>query len=358
VREVQKLADEYLHPLNQGQQTIGSATNFRQFVEQTYSKVVLPRMAKTTQGRSEGVIRNHLLPAFGDMSLRDITRLTVEKYLVALASSGKLEPESRSKIRGVLSAVLQSAVRYDLLARNPVHGIQRERRKRKPKPHITPEQFERLLAIIPEPYSTMVFVAVLTGLRVSELVGLRWDDVHDDSITVDERFCRGDWAEPKTTASSATIGVDTSVIQRIEHLKELTVQVKAGRAVRHYKVVKSSAPDDLVFQGVREGQPMRDGNILRRHLKPAGKLIGIPWLNWLCLRRSYATWLVESGASVKDLQGQLRHARATTSMDVYAQVVPESQRRAVGKLTEMVAQRRAAISGSNWQQLEAPETVQ
>jgi Phage integrase family len=58
---------------------------------------------------------------------------------------------------------------------------------------VTPEQFERLLDLIPEPYASMVFVAVWTGLRVSELIGLKWDDVGTDSLTVDERCCRGDW---------------------------------------------------------------------------------------------------------------------------------------------------------------------
>jgi integrase len=50
-----------------------------------------------------------------------------------------------------------------------------------------------------EPYTTMVFVAVWTGLRVSELIGLKWRRIHADSITVEERFCRPDWSVPKTT---------------------------------------------------------------------------------------------------------------------------------------------------------------
>jgi integrase len=356
VRVAQKLADEYLYPLNQGQATIGSATNFRHFVEQIYNRVVLPKKAVPTQGRSAGVIRNYLLPAFGDVALRDVTMLAVEEYLGGLAKAGKLKPESREKIKGVLSAVMQAAVRHDLLARNPVRGIEREKRQRRTKPHITPEQFERLLTIIREPYRTMVYVAVMTGLRVSELAGLRWNDIHADSITIDERYCRGDWDEPKTCDSNATISVDPSVIQRILRMKDLTVNVRAGWSVRRYKIVKADGPTDLVFQGVHTGQPMRDGNILRRHLKPAGKAIGIPWINWRVLRTSYATWLGESGASVKDVMAQMRHARIATTMEVYVQPVPESQRRAVGKLAEMVAQRR--ISGSNWQQMSAPETVQ
>jgi hypothetical protein len=125
VRVAQKLADEYLHPLNHGSETVGSATIFRHFVEQTYNKVVLRKMAKPTQERSGGVIRNYLLPALGEIALRDITRLAVERFLADLALSNELAPESREKTRGVLSAVLQSAVNYDLLTRNPVRGIKR-----------------------------------------------------------------------------------------------------------------------------------------------------------------------------------------------------------------------------------------
>ena len=54
----------------------------------------------------------------------------------------------------------------------------------------------------------MVYVAVYTGLRVSELIGLRWRNVHEDSITIDERYCRGDWGAPKSEASNATVPVN------------------------------------------------------------------------------------------------------------------------------------------------------
>ncbi len=98
----------------------------------------------------------------------------------------------------------------------------------------------------------MVFVAIYTGLRVSELIGLKWRNVHEDSITVEERYCRGDWGCPKSEASNATIAVNAAVIERIHCLKGLTVEVRAGRAVRRYKVVKSDGPDDLVFQSVHK----------------------------------------------------------------------------------------------------------
>src|SRR5439155_12195411 len=151
-----------------------------------------------------------------------------------------------------------------------------ERRGRKTsKPYLYPNQFEQLVSRIPEPYASMVHVAIYTGLRVSELAGLRWNDVHQDSITIDERYCRGDWGAPKSEASNATIAVNRCVIERIHRLKLLTVEIKAGRAIRRYRVVKSDGPDDLVFQSVKDGKPMRDNNILTRFIKPAARAMGL-----------------------------------------------------------------------------------
>jgi len=223
-REVKKLAAELLRPLNQGLESIGSATNFQRYVEQTYIPIVMPLMAQSTQARYQSVIKNHLLPRFGSLCLRELTTLTIQRYISGLATS-PLSHESKDKIRDVLSSILASAVQYGLLVRNPAENVRlpAERRgKRKSKPIVTPALFDSLLAGIPEPYATMVYVAIYTGLRVSELAGLRWNDVHADSITIDERYCRGDWGAPKSEASNATIGVNRCVIERIHRLKLLT----------------------------------------------------------------------------------------------------------------------------------------
>ena len=319
-REARKIAAEYLRPQNQGLELIGSATNFNEYVENTYKSLLMPLMAKTTQDRTRGVIANYLVPEFGELSLRDLTPLTLQRYFSGLAGS-PLAHESKDKIKDVLSSILASAVQYGLLVKNPVEGLRLPRDKRgkpKIKPHVTPEQFEHLIELIPEPYATMVFVAVWTGVRVSELIALRWGDVGTDSLTIDERYCRGDWGAPKSEASNATIGVEPCVVSRINRLKRLTVDVKAGRAVRHYKVVKSDQPNDLVFQSVVTGAAMRDNNILTRHIKPAARKLGLPWINWRCLRTSHATWMVEAGANPKDVQAQMRHSRISTTMDIYA----------------------------------------
>jgi len=340
-REARRIATETLRPMNQGLESIGSATQFGAYIASTYRSTVLPLLATTTRNNYEGVLRKHLLPMFSEAALRDVNTITLQKYFSGMRSGHT----TAMKIKDVLASVLGSAVRFGLLVKNPLTGVQllAPRVGKRTKSHITPEQFDALVNLMAEPYATMVYVCVMAGLRVSELIGLKWEDVHADAITVDERFCRGDWGCPKTTASSATIGVHVSVIRRINQLKDAKVTINWGArgARKEFKLVRSDAPADLVFQSLRTGAPMSDHNILSRHIKPAAEKLGIGWVNWQVLRRSYATWLVESGADPKAVQGQMRHSRISTTMDIYAQFVPDSQRRAVTQMAEMVAGRVA-----------------
>jgi integrase len=336
-REVRKIAAEMLRPLNQGLISVGSGTKFEDFVESVYKPTVLPTLAKTTQDRYVSVLKNYLVPAFGESCLRDVTPLVVQRYLSRMAGSS-LSHESRDKIRDVLSSALGSAVQFGLLVKNPVAGLRLPppKKGRRSKPYITPQQFQAFMALISEPYATMVFVAVYTGFRVSEVAALRWRNVHEDSITIDERYARGDWGAPKSNASNATVAVNRAVIERIHRLKTLTVSVPAGNAKRKVRVVKSDGPDDLVFQSLFKGAPMRDNNVLVRHIKPAAKTLGIGWVNWQVLRRSFATWLKIAGADIKDAQALMRHSRASTTLDIYQQFVPESQRRVVESLGRLM----------------------
>jgi integrase len=339
VREVQKIVDEKLRPINEGTELRGSAMKFGDFMDQIYIPRYLreaetgrpAKLASTTRASYKYTIEKYLRPEFGGRCLRDLTQGALEDYFAALNVSYPI----LSKNRDALSSILRAAVKAGDLSRNPIEGLElpKDRRGRRPKPTITPEQFANLIEAVSEPYATMIFTAVWTGLRISELIGLKWRCIHADSITIEERYCRGDWSAPKTEASAATIGVDPEVIARLLRLPTLTVEVRAGRAIRKHKLVKSGGPDDLVFQSVQDGRPMNDQNILKRHLQPAARKLGLPFVNWRCLRTSHATWLVQSGADPKSVQGQMRHSRISTTMEIYAQIVPAAQRRALQQLS-------------------------
>jgi hypothetical protein len=244
-REVRKIATEHLRPLNQGLEVIGSATNFRSYVENTYTGTVLPLLAKTTQDCYTGIIDKHLMPAFGACCLRDLSPLVLQRYFTGRPSAG-VSYSSSAKIFDALSSILRSGVWFGLLSRDPLEDVElpADKRSRRRKPFVTPAQFDALVALMPEPYATMVYVTVWTGLRVSELFGLRWRCVHAETnaITIEQRYCRGDWSVPKTQESAATIGVDSEVIARICRLRTLAIKVRAGRGCGHIALLRLMVP--------------------------------------------------------------------------------------------------------------------
>ena len=236
VREVQKIAEEKLRPMNQGLILTGSAMKFADFMTDTYVPTYLPLLSKSTQDSYRAHISKYLKPRFGGMCLRDLTRQTLQQYFSGMATQASYP--TISKIRDVLSSILRSAVNVEYLNKNPMEGLRLplDKRPRRPKPTITPEQFNNLMQLVSEPYATMIFVAVWTGLRVSELIGLKWQCIHSDSITVEQRYFRGDWSVPKTDASAATIGVSPEVL-----LKGMSSEKHFSLPERH-KYFPASSP--------------------------------------------------------------------------------------------------------------------
>ena len=110
---------------------------------------------------------------------------------------------------------------------------------------------------------------------------------------------------------------------------------------------------------------MSDQNVLSRFIRPVAKRLGIT-VNWQILRRSHATWFVQAGADPKSVQRQMRHTRISTTMDIYAQAVPQQQRIALGKLKGFVTEAGLSplshLSQKSEQnaaeELEQPETIQ
>ena len=151
-------------------------------METVYKSTLLPLLANSTRNRYEESSRT-ISCRRSDRSAARSHALTLQPY------------ESRDKIRDVMSTILSSAVTYGILVKNPMQGVRLSpgRKGNGVRPYIDPMKFSSLLVLIPEPYATMVHVAAFTGLRPSELVGLRWRNVHEDSITVEERYCRGEW---------------------------------------------------------------------------------------------------------------------------------------------------------------------
>ncbi|MGB9604901.1 MAG: site-specific integrase [Bryobacteraceae bacterium] len=185
---------------------------------------------------------------------------------------------------------------------------------------LTPEQVRALLAVLTEPYRTMVLLAVLSGLRRGEIFGLRWKaiDFSQKCIVVMESMYEGHSAPPKTRASRRKVFVDDVVLEALLRLRPPFCQ-----------------PDDLVFHTGRGG-PLEPNNVRQRILHPACRQANIPLVGWHNFRYTYSTWADPTGGSIKALQAQLGHTDPHLTLSVYTQPMPEAQRQLAVKVARVL----------------------
>jgi integrase len=322
-RQASKLADEHLRPLNLGKITPLSTMTFESFVERYFIPNALPTLKPSTQSCYRRTLKTHLQPAFGKSRLCDMTTLEIQRFVLAKMDAG-LGWACCDHYRNLLSKIFATAKKWGYFSGdNPALGVELpEKRAVREKHALSPDQISRLLSLFEEPMRTMFLVAIMTGMRVGEVLGLRRKDVDftAEEICVEQNSYRGLIGTPKTKGSRRTLPLPEGPREALKRL--------AG-----YYTERSG--EGLVFH-TRSGKPYSDTNLLHRELKPAGAKIGAPWLNWHTLRRTHCTLFQVAGGSLRDAQAQLGHSKMSTTLEVYTIPIDSHRREVVEKLGQLV----------------------
>jgi integrase len=267
-REAERLCEQIMGKVNQQVFTIQNQIPFGEFVK-LYVNQHVPTLAPGAKWKYISLLNNHILPEFGEGRLCDVRTETVQAFLNKKAADG-LSYWTRNDLKGILSGVYTKATDWGYWSdKNPVlrTTLGRKRFKR-PKLILSDEHCGQLLRELRDDVRLMVETAISTGMRVSEIIGLKWRAVDLDRglIRVEERYYRGDTDEPKSERS-----------QRVLSL---------GLLLEDYRCWKpaSAGPNDYVFQ--RGGQPT-DDRLLRNELRPVTRRLGVhfPGLGWHTFRR-------------------------------------------------------------------------
>lgn len=319
-REAQILLDERLRAINAGASRPEALINFGTFVNQQWKTLVLPTFKASTQHGYKTVLHVHVLPAWRDWRLRDVERLAIQQWVADKFRQGTGWQTVRNAWV-LLSGILESAVEYGHLQANPARGVKFPQKGRKEKPAIIAgEDFVRLLTQLNEPYRTMVRLIAATGLRIGELLALRWSslELEAGSLAVRESVFEGTFQLPKTLMAARTIPLGRHALAALKAHRE--------RATR-------TAPDDLVF-GNGGGKPLRESKLLRNVLQPAGERAGLGRVKWHQFRHIHSSLLNDMKVPVKIAQEQLGHASVSTTLGIYTHVIDASHRKAVEALEE------------------------
>ncbi len=287
-------------------------------------------MLTTQKPSSARAVRSHLkcyiLPELGNVRLDQLGVENQQAFITHMPARATKKTVSRKtvvNVLGTLSTILTTArnwgynceqINLDKL-RLPARGMKYE------APSFTPDQLKRILAIAEEPWRTMFCILTLDGLRAGEVLGLKWCDIDFDRSLLHIRRTAwyGKIQTAKSEASETILPIPSSLLTML----------------KNYRVTWK--PNEAGFLFVtRNGRPPSSNKVVEYHLWTILDALGIPRCGLHAFRHAHTSLLLDSGATPKVVQRQLRHSDARTTLEIYGHVVGDAHREAVEKVASML----------------------
>ena len=333
--EAARAADACLRKINDGRRQPLAAINLTDFWDSYFETEILPTLKYSTQKLYRILAAKHLLPMLGTHKLCDLSRMQIQTF-IGQKQREKYAPQTLAHFRNLLSKLFSTAMNWGWMEFNPAQNIglppmERTRSARL----LSLEEITKLPGVLAEPVRTIFLLGVLTGLRVGEILALKVQDVDTTNALVRvsrDVYC-GRVGIPKTPGSERQIPLASPLIPILSHW-----------------LCMRPARSDWLFPSAA-GTPLRDRNLLRRHIWPACAQLRIPRFSWHSLRHTFSTFNGNAGVAVPILQSLLGHASPETTM-VYTHPLEDVKRQAVEDLARLLfpnvpSERKLVTKGSN-----------
>jgi len=304
-------------------------------------------------------VRTHITPHLGRLRLTKLTPLHVQRWERELLETGRkdgrgtaLSPRTVRYLHSILRRALGQAVRLGLLARNVADSVDPPRSKRREPPAITPSVAETLLAAAQDHRLCLpVLLALATGMRRGEILGLRWEDLDLAQATAEVRQTLQAsphppgyrFAEPKTERSRRRVALPHAIVAALREQRRCQAELKLALGPDY--------EDHGLVVCMDSGRPWAP-NSLRQSFKRLCERAGLQGLRFHDLRHWNATMLLRAGVDPGTTAKQLGHSRVQTTLDIYSHVLPDMQRAAANAIDKQL---RAANETANGFANEPPQ---
>lgn len=289
-----------------------------------------------TRSAYEEHIRVHIKPSLGDILLKQLSTRDIQQLYTNLLKERELSPKTVRNIHGVLHRTLEQAKLLGYIRVNPADAAVTPRVEKKQVETLDAEDIGKFLAAIRgTKYEYPLFVAVFTGLRQGELLGLTWDcvDFEHGLLLINKQHNRvkGDTEFRFASLKNDTARVLTVADEVIDVLKlQKQRQESWGAALGN----GWENPDNLVF--TTEFGRYINNKILYQNFKRIAKNLGKPDLRFHDLRHTYAVNSLRAGDDIKTVQENLGHATASFTLSTYAHATPGMKRESAKRMTAFI----------------------
>ena len=267
-------------------------------------------------------LKCHIVPQLAKLRLEQFNVENQQIFITRMFEKG-VSRKSVLNVLGTLSSILTTARDWGY---NCEHIDVRKLRlpprgERYEAPHFTIDQLQHILAIAEEPWHTLFCILTMDGLRAGKVLGLQWKDIDLDRRLLHVR--RSAWYGHVQTAKS-------KASETVLPIPQLLVTV-----LKKYQTQWKPNPQGFLFV-TRNGRPPFSNKVVEYHLWAILDALEIPRCGLHAFRHSHTALLLDSGATPKVVQRQLRHADARTTIEIYGHVIGEAQREAVEKVASIV----------------------
>lgn len=278
-----------------------------------------PSLSARTYDRYEQLVRLHLAPAFKRRRLIDLRPQQVDALYAAKRES--LSETTVHHLHACLHTALAQAVRWEIVERNVCDLVRSPRVERYTATVLSREQGRQLLAAARgDRLEALYVLALTTGMREGELLGLKWAHVDLDAGLLWVRTALSTpkggatLKSPKNTSSARAvplISITAAALERHRH-RQAEERLAAGDRWQERGLVFANSVGGFILPG----------NLLRRGFRPLLERAGLPQVRVHDLRHSLSTGLQDSGSRPRTVAALLGHARETTTSEHYTHATP------------------------------------
>jgi integrase len=339
-KEAEKAMIKKLHELEQGTYIEPQKTTLGNYLSRWLDDYASTALRPTTFETYSALIRTHIIPSLGAVTLQQLQPMQLQRFYNEKLEQGRvngnggLSAQTVRYFHAILREALGHAVKWQLLSRNVAELASPPAIRKKEIITLDADEVAQFLLYAREDRLYIAFLmAVTTGLRRGEILGLRWKDLNFNANTVSIRKNlvlvnnKPILQEPKTQGSIRSITLPLVTIEALKKYKTLQDQEK-HKIGSHYQ-------DHHLIVATSLGTPVSPRNLLRSFKRIIEKA-NLPEIRFHDLRHTHATLMLKQGEHPKVVSERLGHSSTRITLDIYSHVLPNMQQEAVERFEKMI----------------------